>query len=258
MAVIDLQKRRDQANQLSTEQVDGNWDKIEEFINRLLANPEAATIENDYSAISGSEGHDLLPSQAQQTPNAVQYVEDASDDPRANTQNGTPYAYYEKLETSNGSLENDYRLLSSSEVVVLVGINSLKLQDRDGNAIEVALKLILDHGFSFARAGDGAGVINYDPTGKIKLAGNQTSFALPWKEVDSIKFTITAPFTLTETDILPDGLTKTMCLIVDGNHEFNYPDRYKRLGEYDGTKTNLIVIKHISATLALCQITNFD
>ncbi len=139
---LDLNKRSEQANELSTLQVDQNWTDIEEAINSQQPNPNAVTIENEYSAISGVFGEDLLASQSQQTTGVIQFVEDASDDPRV----GFPYyAYYEKLEATTGDL-SDYRVLSTNETAEIQGA-AQKVADQNGNEFSTALKVIYGYGF---------------------------------------------------------------------------------------------------------------
>ena len=76
-------------------------------------------VENEYEDIDA-----LLAAQVSQTDKFLQYVEDATDDPRVIN---LTYAYYEKVNGSTGILLSDYRLLTSSETSLIENSNWNKL-----------------------------------------------------------------------------------------------------------------------------------
>ncbi len=94
----------------------GNIENQTDLINYINDNAggtdiELNPVENDYADNSA-----MVSDQLNQTTNFFQYVEDAG---------GGDEAYYEKLESSNGVIE-DYRKLDSGEVVILNNNNSFK------------------------------------------------------------------------------------------------------------------------------------
>src|SRR5690606_28332100 len=110
--------------------------ELGEKVETLEQRAEPTTIENEYLTIAA-----LLGAQGNQTPGALQYVADASDDPTVLE----GYAYYEKLEPSNASLQ-DYRKLSEAEEgEILAG--SQKVVDQYGNEFEAVLKAVYGRGF---------------------------------------------------------------------------------------------------------------
>src|SRR5690606_11459708 len=68
-------------------------------------------IENEYEDIS-----EMLADQLNQTEGLIQFVFDATDDPTVDD----GYAYYEKLSTSTGDLEDDYRKFSDEEIEIIL------------------------------------------------------------------------------------------------------------------------------------------
>lgn len=86
-------------------------------------------IENEYLVID-----DMLTDQGNQTTSALQYVDDATDDPSSPP---GAYAYYEKLATNTADL-TDYRKLSDEEVEDLeAGIQ--RVRDTYGSDFEATL-----------------------------------------------------------------------------------------------------------------------
>lgn len=157
--MINLNKRRNFPNPLTTQQVDKNWDDIEQEFQNVADEIEEISIqttptpvENEYDFIA-----DLLDSQPEQTAGSLQYVDDATADPTVNY----GYAYYEKLSTSTASL-SDYRKLSNQEVIA-IRVGKQKVRDQNGNEFEAKLAVIYGQGFTATQNPDGSYNLEYTP-----------------------------------------------------------------------------------------------
>lgn len=135
---LELNKRRELNRELTWDEGDDNWEAIEEAFASLEPTDDSpTTIENEYEIIA-----QLLADQVNQTENAIQYVQDASNHP--DIESG--YAYFQKLNTSNNST-NDYRVLSQEEVAAIEGGIYQKVGDQLGNQFSSVLKVIYGYGF---------------------------------------------------------------------------------------------------------------
>ena len=85
----------------------------------------SASIENRYLNIDA-----MLADQGNQTNQAIQYVNDATDDPTVDNE-GVIYAYYEYLGTTVGDL-TDYRKLTDEEILDLIVISKTSQLENDG------------------------------------------------------------------------------------------------------------------------------
>tara|TARA_R100001369_G_C3320745_1_gene168895 strand:+ start:141 stop:2648 length:2508 start_codon:yes stop_codon:yes gene_type:complete len=162
MAKLDLHKRLEQSSPLETAKLDANWTAIEDKIEELENAQQTATIENQYDDIAA-----MLADQNNQTTMALQYVDDATDDPTVEydeeDETDVKYRYYEKLPTSTGILDNYRKLTNEEQQDIQFGVQ--KVEDQNGNEFKSALKVVYGDGFTVSKLPDGGYRVDFEGGG---------------------------------------------------------------------------------------------